>query len=107
MSDTEAHEHIVLLIQEKDKKNDLQIVGLHKELEAGFDTLAKEIRKISETNKKQEEEIRKLKKVTTANKYIMENPGKAVFWGTVIGLGINEIFSNFTFVELIKMIKIW
>lgn len=100
--DKEHAQLIIKLIEEQDNKRDLQISGVQKNLDAGFDLLAKEMNKISEQKAIQNGRVDKLENITRVNKFIVNNPRISILVLIVFYFGVPKVLSLIPLVELIK-----
>lgn len=100
---TSAETQLILQILKEQKEiNKIQIKSLQEHMNAGFDTLAAEMREIKEAKKVQNGRVDKLEKVTWANRIIYSYPKLSGLILVIGYLGVSEIIKKINFIELVK-----
>jgi len=97
MSDT-----IIALLKEQDEKRGIQIKGIQKAMDAGFNTQADAMNKMIKADEKRNGRIDELEKDTIVVRWFQRNPGKTVIIAALFGLAL---FFAFHFVNLEVWLK--
>lgn len=93
---------ILKILDEHKESNDAQVRAIQTHMNAGFDTLASEMREIKQAKQIQNGRVEKLEKITWVNRFIYNNPKFSGLVLIISYLGISEIIKKVNFVELIK-----
>jgi phosphosulfolactate synthase (CoM biosynthesis protein A) len=101
----ESSDLIIELLKEQKENQKEQIKSLHSVMDAGFDTLASELRDVKKAKVEQNGRVDKLEKTTQLLKIIARNPVKTLLLFIVTGYGFNMLAEAFTFKEILQLIK--
>jgi len=99
MSDTQI---IIELLHTQDEKRELQIKGIQKNMDAGFDTLAGDMNKMVKADEKRNGKIERMEKETVVVRWFQRNPGKTVIIAALFGLAL---FFTFHMIDFEKTLK--
>ena len=105
-------ELIIHLLREQDEKRNIQIKGLHKNMEGSFeafniklDRLEDEIQAIARIDQRQQGDIKMLKKETSIWRWIQKNPKKSLLIIFAVFVSILGLLSYLTKEEVETVIK--
>lgn len=98
----DKEELILTLLKEQKDNTAQQIKAVQSNLDAGFELLAEEMRKITAAKKVQNGRVDKLEKVTSINRFLYKNPRLSIMIGVFAWYLVSQLFEIISIADLIK-----
>lgn len=103
---------IQALLKEQDKKHEIQIKGVHKSIEAGFEVVntqfncfGEKVNRIIDVDLKQQEKLDKLEKETSLIRTIGKNPKTSIFVGLLLLVSVSSFLTYINSHDILTIIK--